>query len=128
MAVEAGIGVVVVLSPGAAVLTPQPTSQGLANIELKTPELGSAVGVVEGQSPALCHPVKLRDYFLGRDVARAHIEHGAHFVSNPTAALGAGLDVRIPTSTLPAATTTHAKTQEVERLLMVVHQTRLFFV
>src|ERR1017187_4146694 len=128
VAVEARICVVFILSPGATMLPPQPTSQGLTNIELKTPELGGAIGVVEGQSPALGHPVEPRNDFLGRDVARAHIEHVTHFVPNPGAALGAGLDMRISPSTSPAATAANAKPQEVERLPAVIHQARFLFI
>ena len=102
---------------GAAILSPQPSSQPVLHKELLLTKHVRAVPIMKRIRPPARDLVDLSDYRHRRLVSRAHLQHLPHLVSQLCLTLSAGLHVRIPPFALQSLPPCDGKTEEREAFL-----------
>ena len=113
---------------GAAILSPQPSSQPVLHKELLLTKHVRAVPLMKRACPPARDLVDLSDHRHRRLVARAHLQHLPHFVSQLCLTLRDRLHVRIPPLALQSLPPRDAKTKELDAFLSRVHQSGFLFV
>lgn len=113
---------------GAAILSPQPSSQPVLHKELLPAKHVRAVPIMKRACPPASDLVDLSDHRHRRLVSRAHLQHLPHLVSQLCLTLRAGFHVRIPPLALQSLPPCDAKTEELDAFLSRVHQSGFLFV